>query len=110
MALSICNGQTSNFDRDNLAWEIQVSIANCRQSNNFESPYTVVIVATDASGATTTETLEVDDPNAGGSDSTGGTTTSDTEEESGSILPAPGMFATLIAGLIAAGWVSSRQN
>ena len=109
MMLSICNGQTSNFDRDNLAWEIQVSIANCIQSN-VESPYSVVIVATDASGATTSVTIEVDDPNAGGSDTTGGSATSDTEEGSGSILPAPGMFATLIAGLVAAGWVSSRRN
>ena len=32
MVLSICNGQTSNFNRDNLAWEIQVSIANCIQN------------------------------------------------------------------------------
>ena len=109
MMLSICNGQTSNFDRDNLAWEIQVSIANCIQSN-VESPYSVVIVATDASGATTSITIEVDDPNAGGSDTTGGSSTSDTEEDSGSILPAPGVFATLIAGLVAAGWVSSRRN
>ena len=60
--------------------------------------------------STTSITIEVDDRNAGGSDTTGGSTTSDTEEESGSILPAPGMFATLIAGLVAAGWVSSRRN
>ena len=51
MVLSICNGQTSNFNRDNLAWEIQVSVANCIQ-NNIESPYNVVILASDESGAT----------------------------------------------------------
>ena len=65
MVLSICNGQTSNFNRDNLAWEIQVSIANCIQ-NNVESPYNVVIVATDESGASTTLSIDVVDPNAGG--------------------------------------------
>ena len=109
MTLSICNGQTSNFNRDNLAWEIQVSIANCIQ-NNVESPYNVVIVATDASGATTSLSIDVIDPNAGGSDTTGGTSNSDSEEASGSILPAPGLIATLVVGLIAAGWVSSRQD
>ncbi len=109
MTLSICNGQTSNFNRDNLAWEIQVSIANCIQ-NNVESPYNVVIVATDASGATTSLSIDVIDPNAGGSDTTGGTSSSDSEEASGSILPAPGLIATLVVGLIAAGWVSSRQD
>ena len=108
MTLSICNGQTSNFNRDNLAWEIQVSIANCIQ-NNVESPYNVVIVATDASGATATLTIDVVDPNAGGSDTTGVGTT-DSEVSSGGILPAPGLFATLIVGLVAAGWVSSRRN
>ena len=109
MTLSICNGQTSNFNRDNLAWEIQVSIANCIQ-NNVESPYNVVIVATDASGATTSLSIDVIDPNAGGSDTSGGTSSSDSEEASGSILPAPGLIATLVVGLIAAGWVSSRQD
>ena len=109
MTLSICNGQTSNFNRDNLAWEIQVSIANCIQ-NNVESPYNVVLVATDASGATTSLSIDVIDPNAGGSDTTGGTSTSDSEDASGSILPAPGIIATLVVGLIAAGWVSSRRN
>ena len=109
MTLSICNGQTSNFNRDNLAWEIQVSIANCIQ-NNVESPYNVVIVATDASGAMTSLSIDVIDPNAGGSDTTGGTSNSDSEEASGSILPASGLIATLVVGLIAAGWVSSRQD
>ncbi len=109
MTLSICNGQTSNFNRDNLAWEIQVSIANCIQ-NNIESPYNVVIVATDASGATTSLSIDVIDPNAGGSDATGGSSSSDSEDASGSILPAPGIIATLVVGLIAAGWVSSRQD
>lgn len=108
MTLSICNGQTSNFNRDNLAWEIQVSIANCIQ-NNVESPYNVVIVATDASGATATLSIDVADPNVGGSDTTGEGTT-DSEESSGGILPAPGLFATLIVGLVAAGWVSSRRD
>jgi hypothetical protein len=108
MTLSICNGQTSNFNRDNLAWEIQVSIANCIQ-NNVESPYNVVIVATDASGATATLSIDVVDPNVGGSDTTGEGTT-DSEESSGGILPAPGLFATLIVGLVAAGWVSSRRD
>ena len=109
MTLSICNGQTSNFNRDNLAWEIQVSIANCIQ-NNIESPYNVVIAATDASGATTSLSIDVIDPNAGGSDATGGSSSSDSEDASGSILPAPGIIATLVVGLIAAGWVSSRQD
>ena len=108
MTLSICNGQTSNFNRDNLAWEIQVSIANCIQ-NNVESPYNVVILATDASGATATLSIDVADPNVGGSDTTGEGTT-DSEESSGGILPAPGLFATLIVGLVAAGWVSSRRD
>ena len=109
MALSICNGQTSNFNRDNLAWEIQVSIANCIQ-NNVESPYNVVIVATDESGATTSLSIDVVDPNAGGSDSSGDSSTTESEEEGGNILPATGLFATMIVGLVAAGWVSSRRN
>lgn len=109
MMLSICNGQTSNFNRDNLAWEIQVSIANCIQ-NNVESPYSVLIVATDESGATTSLTIDVVDPNAGGGDSNDGTSSSDNEQDSAGILPAPGLFATLVVGLVAAGWVSSRRN
>ena len=107
MTLSICNGQTSNFNRDNLAWEIQVSIANCIQSN-IESPYSVVIEATDESGATTSLTIDVINPNAGGSNSVVDDSTE--EEASGSILPAPGFIATLLIGLVAAGWVSSRRN
>tara|TARA_Y100000766_G_C18871203_1_gene588350 strand:+ start:1 stop:915 length:915 start_codon:yes stop_codon:yes gene_type:complete len=108
MTLSICNGQTSNFNRDNLAWEIQVSVANCIQSN-IESPYSVVIVATDESQASTSLTIEVADPNSDGGTTNDGT--SDTQnEESGSVLPAPGFFATLLIGLVAAGWVSSRRN
>ena len=109
MVLSICNGQTSNFNRDNLAWEIQVSIANCIQ-NNVESPYNVVIVATDESGASTTLSIDVVDPNAGGTDSGGDSSTTDGEEEGGNILPAPGLIATMMIGLVAAGWVSSRRD
>ena len=109
MVLSICNGQTSNFNRDNLAWEIQVSIANCIQ-NSVESPYNVVIVATDESGATTTLSIDVVDPNAGGTDSGGDSTTTESEEEGGNILPAPGLLATMMIGLVAAGWVSSRRD
>ncbi len=109
MALSICNGQTSNFNRDNLAWEIQVSIANCIQ-NNVESPYNVVIVATDESGAATTLSIDVVDPNAGGTNSGGDSSTTDGEEEGGNILPAPGLIATMMIGLVAAGWVSSRRD
>ena len=109
MALSICNGQTSNFNRDNLAWEIQVSIANCIQ-NNVESPYNVVIVATDESGATTTLSIDVIDPNAGGTDSGGDSSTTDSAAEGGNILPAPGLLATMMIGLVAAGWVSSRRD
>jgi len=40
--LWICDGTTTNFDRQNLAWEIQVSIANCIQ-NDVQSPYDIVI-------------------------------------------------------------------
>ena len=109
MVLSICNGQTSNFNRDNLAWEIQVSIANCIQ-NNVESPYNVVIMATDESGASTTLSIDVVDPNAGGTDSGGDSTTTESEEEAGNILPAPGLLATTMIGLVAAGWVSSRRD
>ena len=109
MVLSICNGQTSNFNRDNLAWEIQVSIANCIQ-NNVESPYNVVIMATDESGASTTLSIDVVDPNAGGTDSGGDSTTIESEEEAGNILPAPGLLATMMIGLVAAGWVSSRRD
>ena len=109
MVLSICNGQTSNFNRDNLAWEIQVSIANCIQ-NNVESPYNVVIMATDESGASTTLSIDVVDPNAGGTDSGGDSTTTESEEEAGNILPAPGFLATMMIGLVAAGWVSSRRD
>ena len=109
MVLSICNGQTSNFNRDNLAWEIQVSIANCIQ-NNVESPYNVVIVATDESGATTTLSIDVVDPNEGGSDTSGDSSTANSEEAGGNILPAPGILSTLTIGLLAAGWVSSRRD
>ncbi|MEC7261634.1 MAG: hypothetical protein VXV71_04320, partial [Candidatus Thermoplasmatota archaeon] len=109
MVLSICNGQTSNFNRDNLAWEIQVSIASCIQ-NNVESPYNVVIMATDESGASTTLSIDVVDPNAGGTDSGGDSTTTESEEEAGNILPAPGFLATMMIGLVAVGWVSSRRD
>lgn len=109
MTLSICNGQTSNFNRDNLAWEIQVSIANCIQ-NNVESPYTVTIIAEDESLEKTTLTIEVADPNTGGSDASDDSSNSDTDAEGGNILPAPGLIATLMIGFLAAGWVSSRRT
>ena len=109
MTLSICNGQTSNFNRDNLAWEIQVSIANCIQ-NNVESPYTVTIIAEDESLEKTTLTIEVADPNTGGSDASNDSSNSDTDAEGGNILPAPGLIATLMIGFLAAGWVSSRRT
>ena len=109
MTLSICNGQTSNFNRDNLAWEIQVSIANCIQ-NNVESPYTVTIIAEDESLEKTALTIEVADPNTGGSDASDDSSNSDTDAEGGNILPAPGLIATLMIGFLAAGWVSSRRT
>ena len=109
MTLSICNGQTSNFNRDNLAWEIQVSIANCIQ-NNVESPYTVTIIAEDESLEKTNLTIEVADPNTGGSDASDDSSNSDTDAEGGNVLPAPGLIATLMIGFLAAGWVSSRRT
>ena len=110
MTLSICGNEATNFVQNQLAWEIQVSIASCIQGD-FTSPYTVVITATDGTSAEpTTETIQVTDPNAGGGDNSGGTTTPDDEDAEGSMLPAPGMFATLLIGLVAAGWVSARRD
>ncbi|MDP6224532.1 MAG: hypothetical protein QGF34_05685 [Candidatus Poseidoniaceae archaeon] len=109
MTLSICGNEATNFDQEQLAWEIQVPIASCIQGD-YTSPYTVVIVAEDESGKNANITIQVDDPNADGSDNSGGTTTTDEEEAEGSILPAPGMFATLLIGLVAAGWVSTRRD
>ena len=108
LALEICDGQTTNFDRQNLAWEIQVSIANCIQ-NDVQSPYTVNVKATDESGDTTTLTIQVVDPNAGAVDTDENNEPADDDEESSGILPAPGLMATLLIGLVAAGWVSRRQ-
>ena len=108
LALEICDGQTTNFDRQNLAWEIQVSIANCIQ-NDVQSPYTVNVKATDESGDTTTLTIQVVDPNAGAVDTDENTEPADDDGESSGILPAPGLMATLLIGLVAAGWVSRRQ-
>lgn len=110
MTLSICGNEATNFDQEQLAWEIQVPVASCIQGD-YTSPYTVVIVAEDESGKNANITIQVDDPNADGSDNSGGTTTTDEEGEAeGSILPAPGMFATLLIGLVAAGWVSTRRD
>ena len=109
MTLSICGNEATNFDQEQLAWEIQVPIASCIQGD-YTSPYTVVIIAEDESGKNANITIQVDDPNADGSDNSGGTTTTDEEEAEGSILPAPGMFATLLIGLVAAGWVSTRRD
>lgn len=110
MTLSICGNEATNFDQEQLAWEIQVPIASCIQGD-YTSPYTVVIVAEDESGKNANITIQVDDPNADGSDNSGGTTTTDEEGKAeGSILPAPGMFATFLIGLVAAGWVSTRRD
>tara|TARA_B100001094_G_scaffold167470_1_gene162033 strand:+ start:1206 stop:3134 length:1929 start_codon:yes stop_codon:yes gene_type:complete len=109
LALMICDGQTTNFDRQNLAWEIQVPIANCIQ-NNIESPYTVDIKATDESGDTTTLTIQVVNPNSGSEDNTGEDAADGSDDESSGILPAPGLIATLLIGLVAAGWVSRRHD
>jgi hypothetical protein len=109
LTLVICDGQTTNFDRQNLAWEIQVSIANCIQ-NDVQSPYTVDVKATDESGDTTTLTIQVVNPNAGAVDNSGNEDTDDDDGESSGILPAPGLIATLLIGLVAAGWVSRRQD
>ena len=87
LTLVICDGQTTNFDRQNLAWEIQVSIANCIQ-NDVQSPYTVDVKATDESGDTTTLTIQVVDPNAGAVDNSGDEDTDDDgDDESSGISP-----------------------
>ncbi len=109
LMLWICDGTTTNFDRQNLAWEIQVSIANCIQ-NDVQSPYDIVIKATDESGGETTRLLQVVDPNAGAVDNSGDDDLDDGDDESSGILPAPGLIATLLIGLVAAGWVSRRQD
>jgi hypothetical protein len=109
LMLWICDGTTTNFDRQNLAWEIQVSIANCIQ-NDVQSPYDIIIKATDESGGETTRLLQVVDPNAGAVDNSGDGDSDDGDDESSGILPAPGLIATLLIGLVAAGWVSRRQD
>ena len=109
LMLWICDGTTTNFDRQNLAWEIQVPIANCIQ-NDVQSPYDIVIKATDESGGETTRLLQVVDPNAGAVDNSGDGDSDDGDDESSGILPAPGLIATLLIGLVAAGWVSRRQD
>lgn len=109
LILWICDGTTTNFDRQNLAWEIQVSIANCIQ-NDVQSPYDIVIKATDESGGETTRLLQVVNPNAGAVDNSGDDDSDDSDDESSGILPAPGLIATLLIGLVAAGWVSRRQD
>ena len=109
LMLWICDGTTTNFDRQNLAWEIQVSIANCIQ-NDVQSPYDIIIKATDESGGETTRLLQVIDPNAGAVDNSGDGDSDDDDDESSGILPAPGLIATLLIGLVAAGWVSRRQD
>jgi len=109
LMLWICDGTTTNFDRQNLAWEIQVSIANCIQ-NDVQSPYDIVIKATDESGGETTRLLQVVDPNAGAVDNSGQGDSDDGDDASSGILPAPGLIATLLIGLVAAGWVSRRQD
>ncbi len=109
LTLWICDGTTTNFDRQNLAWEIQVSIANCIQ-NDVPSPYDIIIKATDESGGETTKLLQVIDPNAGAVDDSGNGASDDDDSESSGILPAPGLIATLLIGLVAAGWVSRRQD
>ncbi len=109
LMLWICDGTTTNFDRQNLAWEIQVSIANCIQ-NDVQSPYDIIIQATDESGGETTRLLQVVNPNAGAVDNSGDDDSDDGDDESSGILPAPGLIATLLIGLVAAGWVSRRQD
>lgn len=109
LILWICDGTTTNFDRQNLAWEIQVSIANCIQ-NDVQSPYDIIIQATDESGGETTRLLQVVNPNAGAVDDSGNDASDDDDSESSGILPAPGLIATLLIGLVAAGWVSRRQD
>ena len=109
LMLLICDWTTTNFDRQNLACEIQVSIANCIQ-NDVQSPYDIVIKATDESGGETTRLLQVVDPNAGAVDDSGNDASDDDDSESSGILPAPGLIATLLIGLVAAGWVSRRQD
>ncbi|MGB2037734.1 MAG: hypothetical protein ACPHX8_04655 [Candidatus Poseidoniaceae archaeon] len=109
LMLWICDGTTTNFDRQNLAWEIQVSIANCIQ-NDVQSPYDIIIKATDESGGETTKLLQVVDPNAGAVDNSGDGGSDGDDDESSGILPAPGLIATLLIGLVAAGWVSRRQD
>ena len=109
MKLSICGGETSAFNRVNLAWEIQVSVANCI-NYGYESPYTVVITAEDSMNKNASQTIQVYNPNTGTTDTNDGSSDSDSETESGSVVPAPGLSATLMIGLLAAGWVSSRRD
>jgi hypothetical protein len=67
------------------------------------------VKATDESGDTTTLTIQVVDPNAGAVDTNENNEPADDDGESSGILPAPGLMATLLIGLVAAGWVSRRQ-
>jgi len=109
MILSICGETTTNFDRQNLAWEIQVPIARCIQ-NDVQSPYEVIIKVTDESGGETFKILQVVNPNTDSTDETGNGIIDDGDDEDAGFLPAPGMFATVIIGLVAAGWISSRRD
>ena len=111
MELSICGQTATNFERQNLAWDIQVPIASCID-NDVQSPYEVIIKGTDESGGEAILTLQVANPNLDAANDP----VNDVDDEDGNggdsagILPATGMFATLIVGLIAAGWVSSRRD
>ena len=53
MELSICGQTATNFERQNLAWDIQVPIASCID-NDVQSPYEVIIKGTDESGGVLT--------------------------------------------------------
>jgi hypothetical protein len=105
MSLAICGGSTTNFIRDGINWEIDVSIASCSPQGITE--YNVIISATDESGVIGTLAVFVPDPYA--EDDGGDGTISDikTSEEGG--LPSLSMLSTLIITLLAMAFWQRKQ-
>ena len=105
MSLAICGGSTTNFIRDGINWEIDVSIASCSPQGITE--YNVIISATDESGVIGTLAVFVPDPYA--EDDGGDGTISDikTSEERG--LPSLSMLSTLIITLLAMAFWQRKQ-
>ncbi len=105
LVLNLCGYQATDFTKVGKNWEIDVSIATCKQQGITE--YDVTIKATDDSGKNSTLSVLVKDPYETSDNSGGSSDDSDSDSES-SGLPSVSLLATLSITLLGAAFARRK--